>query len=676
MHLWRNKRRMDMDGRKLLCKSLILYSLIYLVESSCNTTDRDVVLKAFSSVSGFDSSRFVSANGSCKNPPITEIKLASKNLSGTVSWSFLSNLSRLQTLDLSNNSLQGSVPGCLWSIPSLVHVNLAMNRLGGNVCFERLDSNSSSLRVLNLSSNRFTNSFRLSGFLNLRVLSVSKNDLRSLPSGLENLTKLEHLDLSSCNISGSSRPISNLRLLEYLDVSDNSMKGSFPSDFPPLSRLEFLNISKNNFTGQVESERIKRFGKSAFIQSGIFNASKTHQRTPSVLTHSSRKPQNASQKPKKKKLRSKTRTVILASVLSTTFVVVVISILIACVKMRKRANREKWAISKPNPPFALKVEKSGPFSFENESGTWVADIKEPSSAPVVMFEKPLMNLTFSDLIVATSHFGKESQLAEGRGGPVYRAVLPGDLHVAIKVLEKAKDIEAEDAASMFEELSRLKHPNLLPLLGYCIAGKEKLLLFEFMANGDLHRWMHELPTGEPNVEDWSMDTWQHQNDAIVGPHVERMGWPTRHRIAVGIARGLAFLHHAGSKPIVHGHLVPTNVLLADDFEPRIADFGVRIGDVIGSTESDVHSFGVILLEMLTGKAGSDELVAWVRALVKDRQGLKALDPRLRLGNDSTSEMVESLRVGYLCTAESPEKRPSMQQVVGLLKDIHPAAPSQ
>lgn len=561
---------------------------------------------------------------------------------------------------------------------SLVEVNLAANRLGGTVEFDQPSPTASSLRELNLSSNRFTNSFRLSGFSNLRALDLSKNDLRSMPLGFERLGKLEHLDLSGCNIRGRVKPISNLRSLKYLDVSNNAMNGSFPSDFPSLIGLQFLNVSHNNFTGLAGSEKVKRFGKSAFAQSGISSAFKAPRSTIQARNRApASRRGNKATRVDGKKPRSKKRSVIIGAVIAAALVVTATAACGACfIHRRRRAARErkKWAISKPTPPFGLRVEKSGPFSFETESGTWVADIKEPSSAPVVMFEKPLMNLTFSDLLAATSHFGKESQLAEGRSGPVYSAVLPGEIHVAIKVVEKAKEVEEEEAVSMFEELSRLRHPNLLPLLGYCIAGKEKLLLYEFMANGDLHRWLHELPTGEPNVEDWSRDTWDHHNEAISEIHVEKMGWPTRHRIAVGIARGLAYLHHAGSKPVVHGHLVPTNILLADDFEPKIADFFVRGNDGSRGTDSDVYAFGIVLLELLTGKASSEEAVARVRALVKERLGAEALDPRLILGSDSAlTQMEECLRVGYLCTAESPHKRPTMQQVVGLLKDIQPAA---
>ncbi|XAR59261.1 Non-specific serine/threonine protein kinase [Bertholletia excelsa] len=648
---------------EILLKFLLVISLFAFADSSCNSTDRQLLSEAFSSVSGFNLSWFKSSNKSCPNPPLTEINLASKNLTGVLSWTFLRDLSHLHTIDLSNNSLQGSVPGWFWFTRTLLHVNLSRNLFGGTIGLgfgsepESDPGLPSSIRVLSLSTNRFTQVGHLSVFRNLTVLDLSRNSL-------------------SVNI----RPISTLLSLEYLDLSNNKLTGSFPSDFPPLKGLKFLNISFNNFTGHVDPEIFKKFGNSAFTHAGNFTNSKTQRgqnsETKPRLANQPQKPSHEHEPLKKQRPKSKTKLVLALSIASSS-AVLAMAVLVFCVYRRRKGakGRSKWAISLPLQSNTLKVDKSGPFSFETESGaSWVADIREPSLAAVVMFEKPLMSLTFKDLIAATSHFGRESLLAEGRCGPLYRAVLPGDIHVAIKVLEHARAVDNAEAVAMFEDLTRLRHPNLLTISGYCIAGKEKLVLSEFMANGDLHRWLHELPPGAPNVEDWSTDTWEHHNDKDIGPQAfspEKMEWRTRHRIAVGVARGLAFLHHARSKPVVHGHLVPSNILLADDLEPRVADFGLGPDGAAGSIEDDVYSFGRILVELLTGRLGSDETVGWVRRLVREGRGQSVLDSRLRLGGDSVSEMVVGLRVGYLCTAESPEKRPTMQQVVGLLKDIEP-----
>ncbi|CAN0853480.1 Calmodulin-binding receptor kinase CaMRLK [Linum grandiflorum] len=652
---------------KLLALFLSISSLLQSSSSSScpNSTDHHLISKAFTSVTNFNLSSFFP---NC-SLPITQIILPSHNLSGTVSWHHLQNLSHLHVINLSHNSLHGHLPTWLWSKPNLTLLNLSFNRLGGPVGSTRPDP-PSSIKILNLSSNRFTNnSIKLASFPNLQTLDLSFNELRHLPSGFDKLTNLQTLNISGCRISGDIKTFSKIPSLNHLDVSNNLLTGAFPSDFPPLTGLKSLNISFNNFTGFAGAGEYRKFGRSSFIH---FNSSKSKPKP---------KPKSAPIVAVPK--RNVTHRALIIAVSSASAFLILISAAVCFLCRRRKAEaarKKKWAISKP-VQFAYKMEKSGPFSFETESGSsWVADIREPTSAPVVMCSKPLMNLTFMDLIAATSHFGKDSLLAEGRCGPMYRAVLPGEVHVAIKVLENARDIGRDEAVRMFENLSKLKHPNLLPLCGYCIAGTEKLVLYEFMSNGDLHRWLHELPTLEPNVEDWTTDTWQDHD--INGLHVssssssspeeeDKRNWLIRHRIAVGVARGLAYLHHTGS---AHGHLVSSNVLLSDTLEPRVADFGLRS---LGSShkpvrfEDDVYCFGAVLIELMTRKPGSEEIVRWVRKLVREGHGVDALDSRLVRGGEFVSRMVECLRVGYLCMAESPEKRPTMQQVLGLLKDLNP-----
>ncbi|GAA0162210.1 hypothetical protein LIER_18352 [Lithospermum erythrorhizon] len=465
---------------------IILISLTPTVKCECHKTshhDLALLCKAFSSISNFNISMFItnSSNKSSNfsHTPITKIILPSRNLSGTISWTFLKNLSHLQIIDLSNNSLKGPIPTFFWSMPNLTRVNLSNNKLGNTIGLPNNESSISSIQVLNLSFNSFTNLAYFSNFHNLSVLDISHNVVHLvLPFWFKKLTKLELLDISSNKISGSPTPIVGIKSLNYLDISNNQFNGTFPSHFPPL--LKFLNVSFNNFTGLIDSQKVQKFGKSAFIHAGKFHQNHTYycpklhaKPLPQSIKH-----KHISQNNTQKKHHSKTKILIISSALSS-FLVIILALVTFCIfKKRKLAKQNKWAISKPiQLPF--RVEKSGPFSFETESGTsWVADLKEPSSAPVMMFEKPLMNLTFKDLIAATSCFGKESLLAEGRCGPVYTAVLPpGQLHVAIKVLENFRQLSHDDAVKIFEELSNLKHPNLLPISGYCIAGKKNVDIY-------------------------------------------------------------------------------------------------------------------------------------------------------------------------------------------------------
>ncbi|CAA6665635.1 unnamed protein product [Spirodela intermedia] len=611
---------MDSFASKLLLLLVIVHVRPSLQDPSCNATERELLSNAFAFVSGFRLSQLLQNStgrgGRDDCSAATEIRLPSRNLRGTVSWKFMRDVSSLRVLDLSGNSLRGSIPAGFWSAPLLTEVNIADNHLGGAVGFDAQHGRPlSSLLVLNLSGNRFTNSVRLSGFPRLRFLDLSRNDLRSWPSGLGGLTQLSYLDISSCNISGDGE------LLEWIS-------GSFPADLPQLSRIKFLDISFNNFTGRVAAMDLRKFGAGAFVHAGVEILSEnTSTPSPSLLPEDHRGEQKRSH-------RKLSRPLVWGLALSAALLSVLTVVMVAaCVRWKgwRSEGKSKETVMTGGgaaaPPWVAEIIAGGPVD---------------AAAPVVMFEKPLLQLTFLEL----------TQLAEGRrSGTVYRAVLPGEIDVVIKLLDSARTMEAAAAKAMFEELKHLKHPNILPLLGFCIAGREKLLLYEYMENGDLGGGCRSFPPATP--------TGALASSSLPSQEMAAMGWATRHRIALGIARGLAFLHHAGSKPVVHGRLVPSNVLLDDDFEPRITDFGTGGG---GSTEEDVYCYGLLLVELLTGKVASPAAVAAVRRLVREKDAGRCLDPRLsQHASDSEEEeraekeMAEALRVAF---SASPSRRRS------------------
>ncbi|CAN1811931.1 Probable LRR receptor-like serine/threonine-protein kinase At2g24230 [Linum perenne] len=233
-----------------------------------------------------------------------------------------------------------------------------------------------------------------------------------------------------------------------------------------------------------------------------------------------------------------------------------------------------------------------------------------------------------------------------------------------------------------------------------------------MENGNLQNLLHDLPLGvQTRTDDWSNDTWEKDDDDNNGG-IQNVGsegllttWAFRHKTALGTARALAFLHHGCSPPIIHRDVKASSVYLDYNLEPRLSDFGLAklFGngldeeiargspgycppefadpdyDNTPTPKSDVYCYGVILFELISGKKPIDDdypeekdgvLVSWVRGLVRKNQSSRAIDPKIR-GTGSDRDMEEALKIGYLCTADLPSKRPSMQQVVGLLKDIEP-----
>ncbi|XP_073144346.1 probable LRR receptor-like serine/threonine-protein kinase At2g24230 [Henckelia pumila] len=595
----------------------------------------------------------------------------------------------LEVIDLSKNQFQGHIDqvssSSIFNWTDLQYLDLSENQFSGE--FTDL-SNSQNLRHLNLAHNRFTEQefLKVDDLNNLEYLNLSgTNMIGQIPSNISSKSSLKILDLSKNRLTDLIPPFV-IKNLEVLDLSYNNLTGDIPLMLlAELQNMERFNFSYNNLSfcaSQISPETFR----ASFV--GSVNSCPIAA-NPAFFTRKS---------PKHRGLK-------LALALTLSMICLLVALLFLAFGYRRKSRIQGVKQS------SLKEEQtiSGPFSFQTDSTTWVADVKQATTVPVVIFEKPLLNFTFADLLSATSQFDRDTLLAEGRFGPVYGGVLPGGFHVAVKVLVHGSTMTDQEAARELEYLGRIKHPNLVPLTGYCLAGDQRIAIYDYMENGNLQNLLYDLPLGVQTTEDWSTDTWEVENNGIqnVGSEGSLTTWRFRHKIALGTARALAFLHHGCFPPIIHRDVKASSVYLDSSLEPRLSDFGLakifgnELEDEIArgspgyvppelfqqgtdspkapTPKSDVYGFGVILFELITGKKPVGDhypeekeanLVSWVRGLVKSKQESRAIDPKIR-GTGPDEQLVEAFKIGYLCTAEVPSKRPTMQQVVGLLKDLEP-----
>lgn len=295
----------------------------------------------------------------------------------------------------------------------------------------------------------------------------------------------------------------------------------------------------------------------------------------------------------------------------------------------------------------------------------------------VVAEKGLQVFTFKQLHSATGGFSKSNVIGHGGFGLVYRGVLNDGRKVAIKFMDQAGKQGEEEFKVEVELLSRLHSPYLLALFGYCSDSNHKLLVYEFMANGGLQE--HLYPVNNSNVTPVKLD------------------WETRLRIALEAAKGLEYLHEHVSPPVIHRDFKSSNILLDKKFHAKVSDFGLaklgpdRAGGhvstrVLGTqgyvapeyaltghltTKSDVYSYGVVLLELLTGRVpvdmkrppGEGVLVSWALPLLTDREKVvNIMDPSLE-GQYSMKEVVQVAAIAAMCVQPEADYRPLMADVV-------------
>ncbi|CAN1795704.1 Probable LRR receptor-like serine/threonine-protein kinase At1g74360 [Linum perenne] len=276
----------------------------------------------------------------------------------------------------------------------------------------------------------------------------------------------------------------------------------------------------------------------------------------------------------------------------------------------------------------------------------------------------------SQILSATENFSERRIVGRGGFGTVYRGVLPNGRQVAVKkLLREGIEGEKEFRAEMEVLTGNGGHPNLVALHGWCLDGCQRILVYEFMEGGAL--------------EDLVADR-------------GRLSWRRRAEIAVDVARALVFLHHECYPAVVHRDVKASNVLLDQEGRARVTDFGLaRFVDVGGShvstmvagtvgyvapeygqtwqatTKGDVYSYGVLLMELATGRravdGGEEEcLVEWARRVMVSGGGGGGGGRGMVSATEGAAEMWELLRIGVRCTAEAPQRRPNMKEVLGML----------
>ncbi|KAJ6392247.1 hypothetical protein OIU77_026077 [Salix suchowensis] len=582
-------------------------------------------------------------------PSLQAVALEENKLSGAVPEGF-SSLVSLQYLNLTSNSFTGEVPVNYGFLVSLAVLSLSRNYISGMIPAELC--NCSSLEVLELRSNHLRGSIPgdISRLSLLKKLDLGENALTGeIPANIYRCSPLISLSLDANHLSGHiPESLSKLSNLTVLNLSSNSLNGTIPANLSYIPSLRYLNLSRNNLEGEIPKLLGSRFNDpSVYAVNGKLCGSPVDRECAGVKNR------------KRKKLFLFIGVPIAATVL---LALCCCAYIYSLLRWRSRLKDGVTGEKKRSPARASSGADRSRGSGEN------------GGPKLVMFNN---KITYAETLEATRQFDEDNVLSRGRYGLVFKASYQDGMVLSVRRLPDAS-ISAGNFRKEAESLGKLKHRNLTVLRGYYAGPPDvRLLVYDYMPNGNLATLLQEA---------------SHQDGHV-------LNWPMRHLIAVGIARGLAFLH---SLSMIHGDVKPQNVLFDADFEAHLSEFGLdkltiatpaeasSSSTPMGSLgylspevaltgqptkEADVYSFGIVLLEILTGRkpvmfTQDEDIVKWVKKQLQRGQISELLEPGLLELDPESSEWEEFLlgiKVGLLCTAPDPLDRPSMADIVFMLE---------
>ncbi|XP_039067649.1 receptor-like kinase TMK4 [Hibiscus syriacus] len=612
----------------------------------------------------------------------------------------LSKCKSLFDLQIRDNQLTGPVPESLYNLSSLKNVSLNNNKLQGP--FPKFPTTVENVQVTG--SNNFCNTNGAPcdpqvstlidiaggfGYPGLLSDSWDGNDACQMSFvTCDSQKNVITVNLAKKGLSGKISPaFGDLKALKNLNLNDNKLNGPIPDSLTKLASLQLLDVSNNNLSGDIPkfSNSVKVISSgNRFLGELVVNSSVGSGGTSSSGAGSAG---NTNSTESIKIVKGKTSKALIVGIAVSAAVLLSIICFVSYKfimkkkdgklgKMTKKDDAEKGVVK------STVVTGVGKTDIENQ-GLPSTDL----SSSQHLFDGRNVVISINVLREVTNNFSEDNILGKGGFGVVYKGELHDGTRIAVKRMECAdKGTKGMDEfQAEIGVLSKVRHRHLVALLGYCINGNERLLVYEHMPRGTLSQHLFG---------------WR-RHEGGCSP----LTWKQRLIIALDVARGVEYLHSLAQQSFIHRDLKPSNILLSDDMRAKVADFGLvknapdskqsletRLAGTFGylapeyattgrvTTKVDVYAFGVVLMELITGRKALDEslpeemshLVTWFRRVLINKDEVpKMVDKTIECDEDGET-MSSILKVSELaghCTVREPSQRPDMGHAVNVLSPL-------
>ncbi|PPR98984.1 hypothetical protein GOBAR_AA21683 [Gossypium barbadense] len=664
-------------------------------------------------------------------PSLTNLKLSDNKLSGEIPNTFngsvlqmlwlngnqftgpidvVATMDSLTVLWLHGNLFSGPIPDNIGNLTLLQDLNLNTNNLVGlipnslaNMKLDTLDLNNNQFmgpipmfKVSNatFASNKFCKAsqglpcspevmalLRFLGGVNYPsrlVSSWTDNEPCNWVGIRCNGEKVSIINLPHYNLSGTLSPsVANLDSLSQIRLQSNNLSGPVPDNWTSLKSLETLDLSGNNISGPLPKfgSTVKLLIADNPLLNGDKKAPSTGDNAPSGSSGFPTNSRSTSSKgsgssptdssvestePKGSKQSTFVSIVVpVASFVVLAFLVVPLSFY--CCKKRQDSKLAPSLVIHPrdlsDSDNAVKVvvasNTKGSTSALTGSGSASRNSSNTGESHII--EAGNLVISVQVLRNVTKNFAPENELGRGGFGVVYKGELDDGTQIAVKRMEAGviTSKALDEFQSEIAVLSKVRHRHLVSLLGYSIEGNERILVYEYMSQGALSKHLFH---------------WKSLK-------LEPLSWKRRLNIALDVARGMEYLHTLAHQSFIHRDLKSSNILLGDDFRAKVADFGLT-GKI--TTKADVFSFGVVLMELLTGLMALDDgrpedtqyLAAWFWNIKSDKEKLRAaIDPTLDIKDETFESISIIAELAGHCTAREPNQRPDMGHAVNVLAPL-------